>query len=71
MAEELNTRFNSLQDVKESNHTKDEKEPLKPRNRKIHKNERKDEVKSYKFNNFRVNLWPLKHRASQESVKSA
>ena len=39
MAEELNTRFNSLQDVKESNHTKDEKKPLKPRNRKFHKNE--------------------------------
>ena len=46
MAEELNTRFNSLQDVKESNHTKDKKEPLKPRNRKFHKNKPKDEVKS-------------------------
>ena len=46
MAEELKARFDSLQDVKESNHVKDEQEPLKPRKRKMHKNEPKDEVKT-------------------------
>lgn len=51
MAEELSTRLNSLQDVKESNHVKDEQEPLKPRKRKKHKNEPNYEVK--KFNNFK------------------